>query len=102
MRVFDAYVQSILIYCCYVWNPILCKDNDTLENVQKRFTRIAFYKCKLPRVFYESRLPNLNRCTCKHKRLILSLGAFYNCCNQFVSCDILNGFRPSNDSKSFR
>ena len=100
VRAFDAYLQLILIYCSYVWNPILSKDIDVLENVQKRLTRITFYKCKLPCVSDESRLRTLNRCTCEHKRLILSLGAFYNCYNKFVSSDILNGFRPSNASMS--
>ena len=56
--------------------PILCKDINVLKNVQKRFTRIAFYKFKLPRVSYESRLRTLNRCTCEHKRFILSLDVF--------------------------
>ena len=65
MRVFETYVQPILIYCCYVWNSMLCKDIDELENVQKRFIGIAFYKCKLPRVSYESRLRTLNRYTCE-------------------------------------
>ena len=77
-------------------------DINVLENVQKWFTMIAFYKCKLSRVSYESRLRTLNRYSCEHKRLILSLGAFYNLYNKFVSCDIINGSRPSNASMSLR
>ena len=69
----DAVLITIittLTTICYVLNPILCKDIDVLENIRKRFTRCAFYKCKLPRVSYESRLSTLNRCTCERKRLI--------------------------------
>ena len=48
MRAFDSYVKLIVEYCCYVWFPMQCKDIDTIENIQRSFTRRVFRKCGLP------------------------------------------------------
>ena len=69
MRAFDSYVQPIVQYCCYVWYPVLCKDIDLIENIQRCFTRRVFRKCNLPRVSYVERLQLLNRSSLEKRRL---------------------------------
>lgn len=96
MRAFDTYVRPILDYNCFVWNPVLCNDIDTVENVQKFFTRRAFYKCGLQHISYADRLKVLEHDTLEYRRLILSLTAFYNVYYGHVSCNILHNYvRPA-------
>ena len=92
MKAFDVYVRPLVEYCSYVWNPTLQCDIDLLENVQRCFTRRAFYKCNLNRMSYPDRLKVLNICTLEHRRLMLSLGIFYKIYHKFVKCNILQSY----------
>ena len=92
MNAFDTYVRPIIEYNCYVWNPTLAMDNAIIENVQKSFTRRAFYKCGLPRMSYNDRLQFLDRDTLELRRLILSLCVFYDIYYGHVYCNVLTKF----------
>jgi len=39
VRAFTTYVRPRLEYCSVVWNPVLKKDIENLEKVQRRFTK---------------------------------------------------------------
>ena len=39
VRAFTTYVRPILDYCTVAWNPMLKKDIETLQKVQRRFTK---------------------------------------------------------------
>jgi Reverse transcriptase (RNA-dependent DNA polymerase) len=95
MKAFNAYVRPILEFNCYVWSPVLCSDIDLIENVQKTFTRRAFYKCNLPRMSYNERLKYLKLDSLELRRIVLSLCTFYNVYHGYVSCNILNDFLPA-------
>lgn len=43
MCAFNSYVKSILDYCYYVYNPVLCKDIDVIEKAQRVFNTRAFF-----------------------------------------------------------
>ena len=94
MKAFDAYVRPIVEYCSYVWNPSLKCDIDMVENVQKSFTRRAFYKCDLNRTSYLGRLQFLKRSTLEYRRITMSLSIFYQIFHNFVSCNVLHNFNP--------
>ena len=103
MKAFDAYVRPILEYCCFVWNPTLCRDIDMIEKVQKTFTRRVFWKCNLPILSYVERLKFLKRDTLEHRRLVLSLCMFKKIFHGFVHCDILKKFQvPSRQLRSHK
>ena len=59
LRAFDVFVQPILDYCCFIWNPTLCYDTDSVENVQNAYTRRVFRKCMKHYANYENRLAYL-------------------------------------------
>ena len=42
MAAFAIYVRSILDYCSYVWNPVLYRDIDAIENALRAYTRRYF------------------------------------------------------------
>ena len=92
MQTFYSYVRPILEFSCYVWSPNLCGDLDLIENVQKCFTKQVFKKCYLTRLSYSDRSDFLICATLEKRRLFISLCNFYNIYNNFVCCNILEGF----------
>lgn len=53
---YKAYVRSRLEYCNSVWSPIYHTYCDKIERVQRKFTRMVFYKFNLGRISYDERL----------------------------------------------
>ena len=102
LRAFDVFVQPILDYCCSIWNPALCYDIDSVENVKKAYTRCVFIKCMKPYAIYENRLAYLNRKTIETRRYIMSLTMFYNIFHKHVACNILNSFIASAHNRNPR
>lgn len=43
---YNAYVRSRLEYCSPVWNPIYNVYSDNIERMQRKFTRMLYYKLK--------------------------------------------------------
>ena len=41
LRAFDVFVQPILDYCCFIWNPTLCYDIDCVK-MYKKLTRNVY------------------------------------------------------------
>jgi len=39
MRAFIVYVRPIVEYCSVIWSPYLKQDIETVEKVQRRFTK---------------------------------------------------------------
>ncbi len=60
IRLYYAYVRSRLDYCCTVWNPQYVKYVDQIERVQKKFTRMLYYKFNWMKPDYKTRLKQLN------------------------------------------
>jgi hypothetical protein len=45
MSAFNTYVKPVVEYCNYVWNPVLCRDINAIENIQRSYTRLVYWKC---------------------------------------------------------
>jgi hypothetical protein len=63
--IYTALVRPILEYGAVVWNPVLRKHIDSLERVQRRFTR---FLPGLRSLSYEQRLQSLNLPTLAYRR----------------------------------
>ena len=94
LRAFDVFMPPLLDnYCCFIWNPTtLCHDIDSVENVQKAYTRRVFRKYMKPYTNYANRLAYLNRKTIETRRYIMSFTKFYKIFQKHVACNILNSF----------
>ena len=55
-RLFVSYVRPLLEYCSVVWNPNGNEMIKSIENVQRRFTRITLAKCRAAHAPYHERL----------------------------------------------
>ena len=102
LRAFDVFVQPILDYCCFIWNPTLWYDIDSVENEQIAYTRRVFRKCMKPYATYENRLAYLNRKTIETRRYILPLTKFYNIFHKHVACYILDSFTAPAHNRNLR
>lgn len=86
-RMFNVYVRPILESGSQVWSPFLKKDVESLEKVQKTFSRILYYKSfpnhgypqQLPD--YEKRIQKLRLSNLELRRKILDLVYVYKMFN---------------------
>jgi len=90
MRAYYVYIRPILDYNSHVWNPFTLGNMRLIENVQRYFTRIAFYKCGLPRLPYNARLQYLNCETLQVRRVKRDLVETYKYVMHFYDSEISN------------
>ena len=88
-KAYKTYIRPILEFNSVVWNPVLHKYIDQIENVQRKFTkRIP----SLSNLSYLQRLHNLNLQTLELRRLIIDITYYYK---------ILHNLTPHNPSDFF-
>jgi hypothetical protein len=92
MSAFNTYVKPVVEYCNYVWNPVLCRDIDVIENIQRSYTRRVYWKYGLPRVSYGDRLEYLDTLSLECSSIITCLTMFYKMFHKFVCCNVLDDF----------
>lgn len=56
-------------YCSSVWNPFYDKYNKIIERVQRKFTRMYYFKFGLPKPEYHDRLKYMKMHSLKSRRL---------------------------------
>lgn len=78
-KLFKTYVRPILEYSNPVWCPLLVRDINMLESVQRRFTRLPY---GVQRPSYEARLEAMSLCPLESRRrrgdLIFTYKALHN------------------------
>lgn len=92
LTLYNTYVRSILDYGSIVWSPFYDIHINTIERVQKRFTRLLFRKFHYPTEDYENRLLRLELTSLENRRLLfdeLTLykihnGIYNTSLNQFI------------------
>lgn len=67
---YNSYVRSLLEYCSVILSPYYNIHNESIERVQKKFTRMIFRKFHYPREEYNMRLIRLNLLSLEERRLI--------------------------------
>lgn len=69
-HLYSTLVLSQLDYCATVWSPYYFTHMETLERVQRRFTRFVFRKFKLAPTDYNTRCRALGLLTLRKRRIL--------------------------------
>ena len=83
-RAFTSYVRPILEYASPVWSPHFTKDIDSLERVQRRFTKSFHNLRSLP---YSTRIERLNLQPLHIRRLNIDLTTCYRLIHELTHLD---------------
>lgn len=83
---FNTLVRSRLEYCSTVWNPLYVHGIDQIERVQKKFTRLHYFKFQLesPRPSYDIRLKRLRLHSLETRRMICDEVMLFKLVHQHV------------------
>ena len=97
VRAFTTYVRPRLEYCSVVWNPVLKKDIENLEKVQRRFTK------RLPglqHLTYCQRLARLQLESLELRGLRLDLVFTYKLVFGLIDVDVSDFFKLRCDDRN--
>ena len=84
-KAFVTLVRPTLDYASQVWSPGLVQDVNTIEHVQRAYTRRVFFKCALGRMRYPARIGLMNLGTLEERRIRSDLALVYKVLNNLVS-----------------
>lgn len=71
IKLYNTYVRSRLEYCSSIWNPHYDKYKDQIEKVQRKFTRMLYYRFNWYKPAYPTRLKQLRMKSLETRRLEL-------------------------------
>lgn len=71
IQIYNSLVRSVLEYGSVVWNPFYQVYRTKIERVQKKFTRVLFFKFHKDYDDYSDRLRQLNIVSLQNRRLLL-------------------------------
>ncbi len=69
IKLYNTYVRSRLEYCSTIWNPHYEKYKEQIEKVQRKFTRMLYYKFNWIKPDYPTRLKQLKMKSLETRRL---------------------------------
>ncbi|GMR40267.1 hypothetical protein PMAYCL1PPCAC_10462, partial [Pristionchus mayeri] len=86
-RAFVTFVRPLLEYCSVVWSPTTVTLANSIESVQRNFTRRLFARCNIPYTCYPQRISLLSLQTLEHRRFLSDLLFLHKSIHGFYSYD---------------
>lgn len=94
LNAYKVFIRPILEYNTVIWNPYLLKDIDTLEGVQRYFTKRLMNN----QFSYPERLCRLNLEFLEKRRIIFDLIYCFKILNKYVDLDSTKFFKLSTNT----
>ena len=69
VKLFNTYIRPKLEYCTPVWSPYLVKDINSIEKVQRNFTKVICRRSNISFTSYQDRLDKLNMLSLEDRRI---------------------------------
>lgn len=88
IKLYTTYVRSKLEYCSPIWNPYYEKYVEQIEKVQRKFTRMLYYKFKWIKPDYATRLKQLKMQSLETRRLQLDEMLLYKIIHEKVDTSL--------------
>ncbi|GMR47979.1 hypothetical protein PMAYCL1PPCAC_18174, partial [Pristionchus mayeri] len=101
-RAFVTFIRPLLEYCSVVWSPSTVTLANSIESVQRNFTRRLFARCNIPYTSYPQRISFLSLQTLEHRRLISDFLFLYKSIHGFYSYDHSSLYKISPLTRSLR
>lgn len=95
MTLYNVYIRSILDYCSPVWSPFYQNHIDSLERVQRKFTRMVYRKFHYPIEPYNTRLIRLQMLSLEDRRLLTDELMLYKIKNERIHISVEHNFQPA-------
>lgn len=90
---YNSYVRSITEYCASVWSPYYQTHIDSIERIQKKFTRMIFRKFHYPYECYEMRLRRLEMLSLEDRRRLIDEFNLYKINNGTLRLETTHNFQ---------
>lgn len=98
-----TYVRSQLEYCTPVWNPYYANHSDTIEKVQRRFTKALFRKFRfIPEKHYAMRNLRLEILSLKERRSLTDEITLYKIYTSKLKTTLFNTINLNNPVRTTR
>lgn len=75
---YNSLVKSVLEYNSVIWSPYQSTYSHRIERVQKKFTRLLFFKRNIVYTDYENRLKQLNMLSLQNRRTYIDMCSLHN------------------------
>lgn len=100
---YNSLVRSRLEYnCSTVWSPFYDKYNTIIERVQRKFTRMYYFKFKLAKPEYHDRLKYLKMHSLKSRRLENDEITLYKIMHNILDTSLTNSLSYHNQIRPTR
>ena len=93
LRAYTVYVRPIIESDSSVWNPVYQYDINSLESVQRYYTRRICCRCNIPFKSYSDRLYKLNIKSLQYRRLEADMILVYKIVHGLVDIPMNNLFK---------
>ena len=102
LKLYKTYVRPKLEYATSVWSPYFKKDIAKIEGIQKRFTKSAFLRSRIPYTSYNDRLFKINLKSLEYRRIEFDIIMMYKIINGLSDIDFNNYFEFKEHSYNLR
>ncbi len=99
---YNAYVRSRLEYCSSLWNPIYSKYIDSIEKVQRKFTRLLYRKFNWIKPDYCTRLLQLKMHSLESRRIEMDEILLYKIINGNIDSTLRSHIHFNNPQRFTR
>ena len=92
LGLFKTFVRPILEYGSIIWSPQFAKDINSIESIQRYYTRRIFRRCKIPYQSYSDRLQKVKLRSLEYRRLEIDITMVYKIIHNLVDVPFENFF----------
>ena len=102
MSLYNALIRSRLEYCSSVWSPFYHNSISQIERVQKKFSRMFFYKFNMERKSYDQRLSDLKLHSLESRRLEKDEVVLFKLVHNHIDSQLCHQLSFDNRNRSIR